>query len=224
MKSRDHGESRSGNVPVDAEALPARHRLPGWTLMQSAEQWGLWRDTDGDALSFSFGEKMFAADAIQSQPRWRGFCRALAENRGGGLIEAASLQTPHGRMGKIIYKRLDPGFVFTGMLFVPRELHSCIWTVVAAERGKVGAREAAVTLQLMNEEGLSVQDYEARWAQDPYDPGYAGVDRSVLRFMSDDERFDVEHPYHPLTKVRRLLRQLPGQIEIDADVFGASLQ
>ena len=128
---------------------------------------------------------------------------------GSGLVEAATVQGPHGSAVMLIYKRLDkPAFVFTGMLFMPPVEKSWLWTLVARERGTTGVRESVVTAQLMNAGKLTIESYEAEWAQDPYDSDYRGVDRSTLRYASDDELCDSQFPNHPLSKVRRELRRL----------------
>jgi hypothetical protein len=60
----------------------------------------------------------------------------------------------------------------------------------------------------MSEGELTLEGYESSWAQDPYDPTYCGVDRSTLRYLSDDEMYDAKFPDHPLSKVRRELNRL----------------
>jgi hypothetical protein len=120
--------------------------------------------------------------------------------------------TPGATVG-LIYKRLEkPAYVFTGMLLVPRRQGSQVWTVVAGEHGTTGVREAPITFELLNAGELTMKDYEHSWAQDPYDPTYCGVDHSVLRFISDDERYDVRFPEHPLSKVRWVLATLRDRV------------
>ncbi len=66
----------------------------------------------------------------------------------------------------------------------------------------------------MNSAKLTIEDYQHSWARDPYDHDYDGVDRSVLRFLSDDECYDERFPEHPLSRARRVLATLPGSIQI----------
>jgi hypothetical protein len=99
------------------------------------------------------------------------------------------------------------------MLIVIRGgLNDLVWTVVAGEHGMTGVREAVITAELMNAGALTIASYQQSWAQDPYDPAYTGVDRSVLRFMSDDRKYDERFPAHPLSKVRRVLAVLPNAV------------
>jgi hypothetical protein len=109
-----------------------------------------------------------------------------------------------------------PAYVYSGMLITHVREGWLMWTMIAGERGTTGVREAVVATTLMNEGKLSPEEYELRWGQDPYEPAYRGVDRSVLRFMSDDESYDQQFPQHPLSKVRRMLATLSKHVEYDS--------
>ncbi|HEX8800584.1 MAG TPA: hypothetical protein VF772_18330, partial [Terriglobales bacterium] len=63
---------------------------------------------------------------------------------------------------------------------------------------------------------LTLEEYERRWAQDPYEPAYQGVDRVVLRFVSDDKNYDAQFPQHALSKVRRVMMALPDNVCFDS--------
>ena len=102
------------------------------------------------------------------------------------------------------------------MFINSEELSFLIWTIVAGERGTSGLREAIVTASLMKAGTLTLEDYERSWAHDPYEPGYHGVDRIVLRSMSDDETYDQQFPWHPLSKVRQVLAVLPSAVQFDS--------
>ena len=135
-------------------------------------------------------------------------------DRGGGLIEAETLTCSMGTAVCLIYKRLQmPAYVYTGMFIVPARGGFLVWTIVAGECGTTGVREAVVTAELMNAGRFGIQEYERLWARDPYDPTYAGVDRSVLRFISDDESYDNRFPEHPLSRVRQVMAEVRNWIQ-----------
>jgi hypothetical protein len=94
------------------------------------------------------------------------------------------------------------------MLLLPAEDQWLVCTVVDMERGTTGIREAVVTAQMMEAGELTIEAYEESWARDPYDPLYGGDDRSGLRYLSDDERYDSQFPGHPLSNVRNTLKAL----------------
>ena len=145
--------------------------------------------------------------------------RSIAHGSGGGLIEATIGECPFGQTATLIYKRLiKPRYVYTGMLLIARPLDpDLVWTVVSGEIGTTGMREAVITAELMKAGRLTLAEYQRSWARDPYEPEYAeyaNVDRSVLKFMSDDEQYDQRFPSHPLSKVRAVLRDLPTNFTI----------
>jgi hypothetical protein len=107
------------------------------------------------------------------------------------------------------------GYAYTGMFISSVKSASLIWTIVAVERGTSGLREAVVTGTLWKAGKLTLEDYERYWAQDPYEPTYQGVDRIVLRFLSDDKQYDAQFPQHALSKVRRVMAALPDNVCID---------
>ena len=183
----------------------------GWTEEAAPGDLRAWRDRQGDVLTLSLSAPTGALEMLREQAVKN--ARDLAESRHAGLIEVRFPTGPLGPVVSLIYKQLrKPAYIFTGMLLVPREDH--IWTVIAGERGTTGVREAVITAELMNSGKLTFKNFERLWARDPYDPGYRGVDVSVLRFMSDDERYDERFPAHSLSKVRRILAALPGLVQL----------
>lgn len=201
----------SGKPGLEASPVPeALHDLPfslnGWMEKPARDGMRVWSGPDNSVM---------VADLIAES--WSGLgeaevrqkARALAEGAGGGLIEALALASPSGTAVQLIYKRLQqPAYVYTGMLIVPAEGGSVVWTVVDGEVRMTGIRESVVTSQLINAGKLSVESYKRDWAQDPYDKSYRGPDRRVLRFLSDDAQYDGQFPDHPLTKVRAVLAEL----------------
>jgi hypothetical protein len=182
----------------------------------------VWRNPHGDVLSLATADGSLGLPSLSDIGGLQGWCRAVAESRGAGLIE---MRLDAGRLGAtvgFIYKRLKmPAYIFTGMLVVPGDEVADVWTIVSGERGTTGVREAIVTTELMNDGKLTIEDYQRSWAQDPYDETYSGVDRKVLRFVSDDARYDERFPDHPLSKVRRVLATLPSAVRVESGGPGA---
>jgi hypothetical protein len=178
----------------------------------------VWRDIDGDVLSLANASEFLGSSDVSDDKKVRTWCRGIAQSRGGGLIEAYKLDSGI----KLIYKRLElPAYIYTGMLITRVSRASLIWTLVAGEHGTTGVREAVVTATLISEGKLRPEEYELRWSQDPYEPAYHGVDRSVLRFISDDENYDEQFPQHPLSKIRYALAALPRNVVYDSVADGA---
>ena len=195
--------------PKQASEVIASVRLvlSGWTEDSTTNEMRVWHDIDGDVLSLANSREPLPNFDRADEMKVKSWCRGLAQSRGAGLIQARKLDDGF----NFIYKRLEmPAYVYTGMLLTRVRETWFVWTMVAGERGTTGVREAVVTATLINEGKLQPQEYELRWAQDPYDPTYRRVDRSVLRSMSDDESYDDQFPLHPLSKVRRTLALLPS--------------
>lgn len=208
---------RGVEAPSSAERLHAvLLTMQEWSEEVHRGDLRLWRGPHGSVLSLAVPDE-FALPELSEESALRQWCRDLAESRAAGLIEVRRVGTPLGAAARLIYKRFEkPAYIFTGMLLIPRPEASQVWTVVAGECGTTGVREAVVTRELLNAGKLTIQDYERSWAQDPYDPSYRGVDRSVLRFVSDDECYDECFPEHPLSRVRRVLSILPGSVQLQS--------
>jgi hypothetical protein len=207
----------AGSLPRDLNR-GIRLTLPGWNEGAPDQETRMWHDSDGDALSLDVRTRLdypLGSDEM-TQRRW---CREIAEWRGGGLIEMHGMVSGAGASVRFIYKRMQvdtTGYVYTGMFIASAEPGFLIWTIVAGERSTSGLREAIVTASLMKSGKLTLENYEQCWAQDPYEPAYHGVDRIVLRFMSDDETYDQQFPWHPLSKVRHVLALLPSAVQFDS--------
>jgi len=174
-----------------------------------------WRDGQGDFMGLVVTNEALGLARLTEEVALRNFFRGLAESRGGGLIEVGVSTGPLGPTASVIYKRLlTPAYAFTGMLFAPGAEPPQVWTIYAEERGTTGVREAVITGELFNAGSMTIEAYERSWAKDPYDADYHAVDRSVLRFVSDDESYDERFPHHPLTKVRRLIAALPSSVYV----------
>jgi hypothetical protein len=184
-------------------------------MEEHGERCTLARDEVGDVVVLAVVDLKTDLPSFSDEDGVRRYCRKLAENCGGGLVEATTTKTSKGPAIKLIYKKLqEPAYQFTGMLIIPLSKVEMVWAIVAREHGTTGIREAHITLDLMNKGKLTLESYKASWAQDPYDSSYCGVDRSILRFLSDDESYDQLFPQHPLSKVRRELNRL-GSVEIE---------
>ena len=188
--------------------------VQGWSEEAPSGGMRVWRNSQGDVLSLATSDGPIGLPTLSDEVAVQRWCRSLAESRAAGLIEVRVTSGALGTTVGLIYKRLEkPAYIFTGMLLVPSQAH--VWTVVAGERGTTGVREAVVTTELMSAGKLTIQSYESSWARDPYDTSYRGADRSVLRFVSDDESYDERFPEHPLSKIRRVLAMLPTSVQAD---------
>jgi hypothetical protein len=222
VRDRDRLIAHLSQPPASMDPRRAAIDVAGWFLdgRQSRLDRSTWRDGDDDTIALTVGTtpedlKTGNLEAL------RRYCRQIAENHGAGLVEADVVLGQLGPAVQLIYKKLEgAAFTFTGVQMIALPKASLTWSVVAHERGTTGIREAKVTSSLMSLGQLTPEMYTESWACDPYEPRYRGVDRSTLRYMSDDPSYDALFPQHPLSKVRRVLRDLSRRSDVAAVVPG----
>jgi len=97
-----------------------------------------------------------------------------------------------------------------------------VWRDSSSDVLSLSIMDASLDLSEISDEAAlqhwsrELQEYGRSWAQDPYEPTYRGVDRRVLRFVSDSDCYDERFPDHPLSKVRRVLAALPNAVRIES--------
>jgi hypothetical protein len=196
MKWLNHFWHSSAKAPEEL-IRNIRLSLSGWSEDPPRKGQRRWRNSDDEALVLAIRTDPYPCLERGDELEVRRWAREFAQSRGGGLIEVLTMD----RETRLIFKRLEmPAYYYIGVLVTCVKGMWPIWTTTACEFGTTGVREAVVTATLMNEGKLSPDEYERHWAQDPYEPAYRGVDRSVLRFMSDDESYDQQFPQHPLSR------------------------
>lgn len=190
--------------------------LTGWFFDKgtSKPERSTWRDSDGDTITLSVAAALENTRTTDVEAL-RTYCRRIAEDHAAGLVEATVMLSQIGPAVQMIYKQLErPAFTFTGTQIIALPKASLTWSVVAREKGTTGIREAVVTSSMFSNGQLTPELYVESWACDPYEPNYRGVDRSTLRYMSDDASYDGQFPTHPLSKVRRVLRELSRESDL----------
>jgi hypothetical protein len=183
--------------------------MPGWQFVESDARACYWGDASGDAVRLALLPEDPTLPAPENAIALRTYCRRYAQQKKAGLLEVACTHGAEGTSCTFVCKRLEiPAFTFFGVILIPNGHSMWQWLVIAGERGTTGIREAVVAAKMLEAGQLTIETYASSWACDPYEPSYAGVDRSTLRYLSDSEEYDEEFPDHPLTKVRRELRRL----------------
>jgi hypothetical protein len=196
----------------------------GWQERQRSETQVVWTSDEGDSLTVNITASG-RTGPLADQEGWRTQCRQIAEDLGGSIISGDSFEEEPAPLFQFIYKREDGrGYLYGGMLFIPRQETMCVIGSSCREHGVTGSREALVTIQLAEEGRLEIERFptpdatgeegEVRnWFRDPYDPEYRG---RVLRSMADDEKYDALAPHHPLSRLRRTLSTVRRTLRFDA--------
>jgi serine/threonine protein kinase len=207
-------QTAASDIPVTRPMGAIQFDLDGWHEEVPTESMRVWRDSQNNILTVTSVECHFPLPDLSDDAAVQNWCRVTAEEAHGGLIEVGTYRATSQAGISFIYKKREGSvFVFTGMAVFPNGPAPLVWTVMAGEHGtQAGAREAVVAADLLNSFAVTAEEYDRCWAQDPYEPAYAGVNQSVLRCMSDDVIYDERFPGHPLSTVRKALHAIPAAL------------
>lgn len=198
-------------------------RLPAqWTLRHADESTALFTNDSGDGFSINYFPKVPDIEAdVSDALALRAFYRAAAESSGVAMLEVDPTRIAGLPAVRTILKaRLQPtGFAFIGSYTLPFADCSYVLKCQSVERGVTGMREAAVLV--MQTVPMPMDEQTGKligWEQDPYDPSIRG---RFMRNRADDEQYDAEFPAHPLSRVRRYLKELGEQLDVSPAIAAA---
>ena len=102
---------------------------------------------------------------------------------------------------------------YAGGFTIPFDSCSYVLQVFAPEIGMTGMRDNVVATQLEQEGVISIGErgFE-NWFVDPYD---SSITEGIRMNLSEAEKFDVDFPKHPLSIIRRTLKELEQEIIFD---------
>lgn len=128
-----------------------------------------------------------------------------------GLLEVTAGKTRAGRrfIYSIVKTVRTPGGAQYNLTLHLETLPSCPALQVQAffdEKGQTGFRDAMV-FELMQREGKTrvTEKGVEGWVKDPYDANYT---HGILMNLSEDRRFDDLFPNHPLSELRKFVKDL----------------
>jgi hypothetical protein len=177
-----------------------------------------WINSNGDRLSLTqlppFDARLqhiFADPNSLAHYYQEGFNRARR-----GLVECRLCRIDHHKAVYIIGKQTHSGRIngvhkaqshchgltYLGLITIPLESNSFIFSLACSEQGITGIREALVSERLLTC-GLALGP--KMWFDDPFD---SGACEPYRRSLSDAVEYDVHFPDHPLARLRRYLRHL----------------
>ena len=104
----------------------------------------------------------------------------------------------------------EEGLIFVSSITLPFADCSYVIKLQAQEYTHIGERERLVEERLKGDGKMPDV-----WAQDPYDDRYQ---LGELKNASDDARFDLFFPDHPLSQVRGFMFRIKSSIQFDEKV------
>jgi hypothetical protein len=194
--------------------LVERVRFNSAGLHFAARQRGRWHWRDAGSLGLTLASCQGSLGPVESDPDVVAYCRNLIEF-GSSLVEARPLESTSFR-GLVCILKIErrPGYVYAGRLHVLLGAHSVIFFLVAGEKGITGQREAVVTSEALRAGVIEIDAAAGNlkhWFKDAYDSKY---DSRTVRSIADDDSYDVRFPDHPLSRIRRFLRQIEASFTL----------
>jgi tetratricopeptide (TPR) repeat protein len=186
-----------------------------------------WSNGYGDTLRATVRDNLSATHTgSQSLESLRTFYRNEAGVEGGGIVSVDRVIAGGVRCVVVIQKRRGRlEYHYKGSLIVP--LKNCEYrlSIDSEERGVSGERDTLLAGHLAQRGELEMDLPSATqgcgkvvgWFQDPYDADYIGI---MTNAMSDDDRLDYFLPDHPLSKVRKYLKEIQSTLVVDSTLAG----
>lgn len=148
----------------------------------------------------------------------RAFYRNQIATHNGGLVQVDFIDLKGYKAIKTIFKipQKPSGMVYLASFTIPFEKCSYVIKIQAPEEGMTGMRDSIIAQKLMKENKISIGDHGyVGWFKDPYG---LEINENNLMNKSEEERYDIEFPEHPLSLARNLLQQIESEIEFESSL------
>jgi hypothetical protein len=195
---------------------------PEWVLVSETSDSKTFRTAEGDELSLRKSGRPADFPELTSDAV-RAYGRLLAAANSAGLLSAEVVAVRHATCVCVIHKRLEmPAYAYIGVLRLPTAADLYTIALSTRERGTTGIRDAVATMTLLQRGEVKIPHRAGAtrgkgvplegWLADPYDPDYTGL---ITRSRADDEEFDAVLPDHPLSVLRRRIRDLCSTMRLE---------
>lgn len=202
----------------------------GWEPLEKAQRITLnlksdhclvWKNDVPDLLSLNFFPLPpdIPVD-LNSLGELRNFYRESVQQAGGGLVsvDRFSIQGVSTIQTLFKFPQKPHGMVYIGSLIFPFVDFSYAIKVQCQEYGVTGMRDAIIFA--LHHQSLPIevdQNQQVKgWLQDPYDPTRQDP---VMRNLSEDEKYDVDFPSHPLSRTRQYLAKIRSSLEFSREIL-----
>ena len=143
--------------------------------------------------------------------------RKVAYESGAAIIEVKKVKLGVFDSIKTIFKfPMQPqGMAYIGSYTIPFKNFSYVIKVQCIEQGTTGIRDNTI-FELMIKNGkvkLNPEKHTVEgWMKDPYDES---IKLPFMMNLSEAEEFDAQFPEHPLSRMRKFLKQIEETIKIN---------
>ena len=185
----------------------------------------VWHTADGNPVTlYHFTKPSPMAAVPQNLDQWRARSRSSARESNGALIEVELRNLDGCAAVHDISKtpQIPFGMGYLGCIMLPFRDFGFMVTVACRETGLTGQRDTTIFAELMQTGEVKFEEGSQQplgWMADPYDPSIA---TPPGRNRSDEEKYDARFPDHPLSQVRRWLRQIENSLRLSDEVKDAA--
>jgi hypothetical protein len=185
--------------------------LRGWQFVGEKGNVLCWADAQGDGLElYQIDIPPDFPASLENPTR----LHALWPDINNGVVTREVIQVDGVLAVRSILKirQMGTGLTYIGAWQIPRRDFSFMLRIVCEEYPVTGLRESAVMVIAMNARQVTIRGDKIRgWTL-----------KSSKRFsqpwmyknISEDEKFDSDFPFHPLSRVRRHMRSLESSIRV----------
>lgn len=201
---------------IKAISLPSQD----WTAGYSTKAIKKWGDAEGTmAISLNFFEGEPDLPTIKNIDALRQYYRDAIATAKGGIIEVELVNLQEIQCVRTILKfpQEPNGFTYLTSLIIPFAMCSYVVKIQAPDLEMTGMRESFIIKKLLREKVISKNSsgYQ-NWLLDPYKPESKA---QTLMNRSEEAKWDVRFPSHPLTKSRKLIATIEQEISFDDKLF-----
>lgn len=180
----------------------------GWNKVEENDSRIVWVNPQENALILlNFFNLQPDIPTVKDLDFLKDFYRSSISEANGGVVEVSLLTVHNIPSVKTIFKIPQPesGMTYIASVTIPFENCSFIIKIQAAEVGTTGIRDTVVLNEmLMSGEVTLGEDCLENWFEDPYNPNFRN---GTLMNKSEQEKYDVEFPQHPLSVARKAITE-----------------
>lgn len=194
----------------------------GWKQEKNSKDMIQWINPEQTtALSVNFFNQQPDLPTLKNIDALRQYYRKSILANNGGIIEIELIELQSLPVIRTIFKfpQQPKGMTYLASLTIPFGKFSYVLKIQAPEVGMTGIRDSVVLNKLMSTQEVSLdKNGMTGWSNDPYQQDYVG---GTLMNKSEDAKYDLEFPAHPLSAARLLLTEIQTALQFQDHLITA---
>ncbi|MEO0898564.1 MAG: hypothetical protein AAFY71_19280 [Bacteroidota bacterium] len=193
-----------------------------WQEVQKAKNIVVWQNSEFPAqLSVNyFPTAPDLPRPLKDVDHLRDFYRRKLARAKGAILIVEPFQLNGYRAIETLFRipqKKQEGFIYVGSYTIPFADRSYVVKVQEQEFTHIGERERMIMERLLKDRPKEIGEdgQPIGWEFDPYDPAYEG---EFKMNKSEEVRFDLWYPEHPLTHVRQYMYRLKNELKFSDEM------